>query len=131
MRTIKKAKERTTEDDRRLRKSVEEIIDRVLQDGDSALREYNEKFDGCSRQHLRVSREEIEEAYSRLSSEEIADLKTARANIEKFAAAQRDTVAELKDFSRSRESFWDTGSYRFRPAAVMSREEAIRCILQR
>ncbi|MFR7990596.1 MAG: histidinol dehydrogenase [Anaerovoracaceae bacterium] len=99
MRTIKKAKERTTEDDRRLRKSVEEIIDRVLQDGDSALREYNEKFDGCSRQHLRVSREEIEEAYSRLSSEEIADLKTARANIEKFAAAQRDTVAELKDFS--------------------------------
>lgn len=99
MKTIKKAKERTAADDRRLRKDVADIIDRVIEDGDAALREYSEKFDRCGRQTFRVSREEIQEAYGRLSQQELSDLREARENIDKFARAQRETVAELKDFS--------------------------------
>lgn len=99
MKSIKKAKERTAEDDRQLRKNVEEIIDRVQREGDAALKKYNEKFDQCRRPALRVSREEIEEAYSRLSEDEITDLRAARENIEKFAHAQRKTMAELENFS--------------------------------
>ena len=64
MRIIKKSKERTAEDNRALRDAVTSIIDDVCENGDEALRQYNEKFDDCHRQSLRVSREEIEEAYS-------------------------------------------------------------------
>ena len=46
MKIIKKAKERTAEDNRQLRDTVTNIIDRVCRDGDQALREYSEKFDG-------------------------------------------------------------------------------------
>lgn len=99
MKIIKKAKERTAEDNRRLRQTVSEIIERVCESGDAALREYSEKFDGCVRERLRVSEEEIEAAYARLTPEEIADLKEARANIEAFARAQKDSLKPIEDFS--------------------------------
>ncbi|MGC2873949.1 histidinol dehydrogenase [Ihubacter sp. mB4P-1] len=99
MRIIKKSKERTAEDNRALRDAVTSIIDDVCENGDEALRQYNEKFDDCHRQSLRVSREEIEEAYSRMSKQEIDDLKEAKENIERFAAVQRRTMTEIEDFS--------------------------------
>ena len=99
MKIIKKAKERTAEDNRRLRQTVSEIIEHVCESGDKALREYSEKFDGCVREHLRVSEEEIKAAYARLTPEEIEDLKEARANIEAFARAQKDSLKPIEDFS--------------------------------
>ena len=99
MRIIKKSKERTAEDNRALRDAVTSIIDDVCENGDEALRQYNEKFDDCHRQSLRVSREEIEEAYSRMSKQEIDDLKETKENIERFAAVQRRTMTEIEDFS--------------------------------
>ena len=99
MRMIKKAKERTAEDNRALRDSVREIIDNVCENGDKALHEYNEKFDDCKRAHLRVSREEIDEAYKQMTEQELQDLQDALANIKAFAQAQRETMCELKDFS--------------------------------
>ncbi len=99
MRIIKKSKERTAEDNRALRDAVTSIIDDVCENGDEALRQYNEKFDDCHRQSLRVSREEIEEAYSRMSKQEIDDLKEAKENIQRFAAVQRRTMTEIEDFS--------------------------------
>ncbi|MCD8053755.1 MAG: histidinol dehydrogenase [Lachnospiraceae bacterium] len=99
MKIIKKAQERTAADDRALRDTVTGIIDNVYANGDAALREYNRTFDGCERECLRVSREEIEAAYAQLTEQELSDLKEARANIEAFARAQRETVTELADFS--------------------------------
>ena len=99
MRIIKKSQERTAEDNRALRDTVTGIIDTVIERGDEALREYNAKFDGCHRDMLRVSREEIEEAYTHLTESEIQDLKEALGNIRAFAEAQRGTVQELKNFS--------------------------------
>ncbi len=99
MKILKKSKERTAEDNRSLRDAVTAIIDDVCQRGDTALREYNEKFDDCRREFLRVSRQEIEEAYGQVTEQELADLKAAKENIEKFAVAQRGTLTELKDFS--------------------------------
>ena len=58
MKIIKKAKERTAEDNRQLRDTVTNIIDHVCREGDQALREYSEKFDGFVRDAFRVSREE-------------------------------------------------------------------------
>ena len=45
------------------------------------------------------SREEIEAAYKEVPDEDIEDIKKAAANIRAFAKAQRETMAELKDFS--------------------------------
>lgn len=99
MKVIKKSKERTAEDNRALRDAVTAIIDNVCDRGDRALLEYNEKFDDCHREFLRVGKSEIEEAYSQMTEQELLDLKAAKDNIEKFAAAQRATVKELDNFS--------------------------------
>ena len=99
MRIIKKAKERTAEDDRQLRNTVSDIIDDVCQNGDEALRRYSERFDGYVRESFRVSREEIEEAYARMDPADLEDLREARSNIEAFAKAQRASMAEVRDFS--------------------------------
>ena len=99
MKMIKKAKERTAEDNRALRNAVTAIIDDVCANGDKALAQYNERFDQCVRERLRVSREEIEEAYEQMEPQELEDLKAAKANIESFARAQRGTMSELENFS--------------------------------
>lgn len=99
MKILKKSKERTAEDNRALRDSVTAIIDDVCQRGDTALHEYNGKFDDCHRDVLRISREEIEQAYAQITEQELSDLRMAKSNIEKFAAAQRRTMTELENFS--------------------------------
>lgn len=99
MKIIKKAKERTAEDNRQLRNTVSDIIDNVCQNGDAALREYSEKFDGFVRDSFRVSREEIDAAYAKMDPADIEDLKAAKANIEAFAKAQRESMTEVRDFS--------------------------------
>ena len=96
---IKEAQVRSEEDNRNLRETVAGIIGEVRGRGDAALREYNEKFDGCTRESLRVSREEIDAAYKELGEQELADLKAAHHNIEAFANAQRQTVKPLDNFS--------------------------------
>ena len=99
MKIMKKSCQRTEEDRRNLTKTVEEMIDYVREKKDIALKEYNLKFDGCTRETLRVNKEEIQEAYSQLTAQEIEDLKAAAANIRAFATAQKETVRPLEKFS--------------------------------
>ncbi|MDE8731742.1 histidinol dehydrogenase [Eubacteriales bacterium DFI.9.88] len=101
MKELKSSKKRTEADRTALRQAVGDIIDRVIKDGDAALQEYNKQFDQCERQVLRISKQEIEEAYQQVSDEELSDIKKAAANIEAFANAQKETVGSLKDFSPS------------------------------
>ncbi|MCO7122744.1 histidinol dehydrogenase [Ihubacter massiliensis] len=101
MKELKSSKKRTEADRTALRQVVGDIIDRVIKDGDAALQEYNKQFDQCDRQALRISKQEIEEAYQQVSDEELSDIKKAAANIEAFANAQKETVGSLKDFSPS------------------------------
>ena len=99
MKILKASKERTKEDRSALRKTVGDIIENVIENGDAALLEYNHRFDGCDRASLRISKEEIEAAYKEVPEEDIEDIKKAAANIKAFAQAQRKTMMELKDFS--------------------------------
>ena len=99
MKIMKKSCQRTEEDRRNLTKTVEEMIDYVREKKDIALKEYSLKFDGCTRETLRVSKEEIQEAYSQLTAQEIEDLKAAAANIRAFAKAQKETVRPWETFS--------------------------------
>ncbi len=99
MRVIKASIERTAEENKALRDNVTSIIDRVRSDGDEALIWYNNEFDGNGRRVLRVSREEIKEAYSMVTEKEVAEMKEAAANIEAFAKAQRGTILDLENVS--------------------------------
>lgn len=99
MKVIKKAKERTAEDNRQLRVAVQEIIENVIEKGDEALKDYSRKFDAFERDYFRVTREEIEAAYKKMTPQDVDDLKNAKANIEAFAVAQKQTMSELDDFS--------------------------------
>ena len=99
MKIMKKSCQRTEEDRRNLTKTVEEMINDVREKKDAALKEYNLKFDGCTRENLRVSKEEIQVAYTKLTAQEIEDLKAAAANIRAFSKAQKETVRPLENFS--------------------------------
>ena len=99
MNIIKKAKERTAEDNRQLRNTVSDIIDNDCRNGDAALRDYSQRFDGFVRESFRVSREEIDAAYAKMDPADIEDLRAAKANIEAFAKAQLASMNEVTDFS--------------------------------
>ncbi len=67
---------------------VREIIANVRKNGDAALREYCEKFDGGAPQDLLVSTEEIEEAFTKIPAELVAAMTEARDNIRAFHEKQ-------------------------------------------
>lgn len=95
MRIIKSAKKRTLKEDEQLRQTVAGIIENVVNIGDEALYAYNEHFDGCKRENLRVSKREIAEAYGRVDVEIIEKMKVAADNIRTFAEAQKDSISSL------------------------------------
>ena len=64
--------------------AVTEILAAVRQRGDSALRDYSEKFDGGAPKELEVSREEWEEAVASVDPELLAVLEEAAENIRRF-----------------------------------------------
>ena len=98
MKYIKKAKERTVEDNRKLRQTVSDIIDNVCSNGDAALHDYSRRFDESDRSTFRVSEDEIKAAYEIMTEQDLNDLKEAKANIEAFAMAQKASLSPIEDF---------------------------------
>ena len=75
---------RSEEDVNNVLDTVSDILKNVRENEDSALREYTQKFDGVIIDNLKVSDEEIKEAYDTIDTELLDALKKASANIEKF-----------------------------------------------
>ena len=67
---------------------VADIIKNVRENGDKALFEYCEKFDGAKLSSLLVTKEEVDEAFSSVEPEFIAVLEKAAVNIRKFHEKQ-------------------------------------------
>ena len=72
------------------------IIANVRENGDAALREYSLKFDKADIKNLRVTAEEIEEAYASEDPALIATLETAKKNIWNFHEKQLRKGFEIK-----------------------------------
>ncbi len=68
--------------------TVSEILNNVKKNGDAALKSYTEKFDGVLIDDLKVTDDEIKEAYDSLDETLLIALKQAAANIEKFHKKQ-------------------------------------------
>ena len=71
--------------------TVAEIIARVRQNGDAALREYSEKFDRAKLQDLAVSEAEMQTALGAIDPKFIEILEKSAANIRAFHEKQKRT----------------------------------------
>ena len=69
--------------------TVRSVIDRVKEEGDRAVLDYEEKFDKVVLASLAVSEEEQQEAENLVSEDLKAAIRLANQNIETFHAAQR------------------------------------------
>ena len=67
---------------------VSDILNNVRDNGDEAVKSYTEKFDGVLVDDLKVSDDEIRQAYETLDNSLLKALKQAAANIEKFHKKQ-------------------------------------------
>ena len=68
--------------------AVDAVIADVRQNGDAALLQYTEKFDGIKLSSLRVSDQEIAKAMMQVSAGLVDTIRAAAANIEAFHRAQ-------------------------------------------
>ncbi|MBP6468543.1 MAG: histidinol dehydrogenase, partial [Fusobacteriaceae bacterium] len=67
---------------------VKEVLENIKKNGDKALFEYTEKFDGVKLDSLKVTEEEINEAYASVDKELLEALQEAHDNIKKFHQKQ-------------------------------------------
>ncbi|MHC8945979.1 histidinol dehydrogenase [Advenella incenata] len=85
-----------TDDDAKVRATVEEIIRRIEKDGDEAVREYSRKFDNWDPADFRLSRDQITAARKQLSEREIEDIAFAQKQVRNFAQIQRDSMKDVE-----------------------------------
>ena len=91
----KPADERS-EDDVKVRTTVEGILDDIEKRGDTAVRELSEKFDKYSPPSFKLSEGEIEGLMSRVSDRDMEDIKFAQEQVRKFARDQRNSMLDIE-----------------------------------
>jgi sulfopropanediol 3-dehydrogenase len=88
------AKEVTDELDRKVRKTVEDILDDVRKRGDAAIREYSQKFDKW--EPKRLTRPDIEAIVAKVAPQTLADIRFAQAQIRQFAEHQKAALRDVE-----------------------------------
>ncbi|MDC6363408.1 MULTISPECIES: histidinol dehydrogenase [Flavobacteriaceae] len=76
--------------------TVNTIFEEVKSGGDSVVKKYTERFDGVALNDCRVSSDEIKKASALVSEDLKQAIDLAKANIEKFHAAQRTERVEAE-----------------------------------
>ena len=76
--------------------NVQAILDRVREEGDKALFEYEKMFDKIELLTLAVSEKELAEAAQSVSEELKSAIQTAAKNIEKFHSAQKQEFKKIE-----------------------------------
>nr|WP_309101182.1 histidinol dehydrogenase [Fredinandcohnia onubensis] len=80
------------------RKAVLEILANVQKEGDQALRNYTEKFDGVLLEGLKVTESDFKEAYQKLDAKLVPIIKEAAENIRDYHSRQvKQSWMTLKD----------------------------------
>jgi histidinol dehydrogenase len=75
---------------------VESILKKVRKDGDSAIKKYEKQFSGAKLTSLRVSKNEIENAYKKVSKQEITAIKLAKSRLEKTESTVKSILKNKK-----------------------------------
>ena len=84
------------EADDKVRATVESILDNIVKNGDAAVRELAEKFDGYAPKDFRLSKSQIELAISQVPAEDIDDIKFAQTQVRNFAEKQKECLKDLE-----------------------------------
>src|SRR5580658_3208279 len=85
-----------TEADRKVRQTVEAILDDIAARGDVAVRELSAKFDKWEPASFRLSDGEIRDLIATLPAQVIEDIKFAQAQIRRFAQAQKNALKDIE-----------------------------------
>jgi sulfopropanediol 3-dehydrogenase len=85
-----------TEADRKVRQTVETILDDIAARGDVAVRELSAKFDKWEPDSFRLSSAEINGLIATLPAQVIEDIKFAQAQIRRFAEAQKAALRDIE-----------------------------------
>jgi sulfopropanediol 3-dehydrogenase len=91
-----KPDEARSEDDAKVRASVEAILKDIESRGDAAVRDLSEKFDKYSPPAFRLSESEVEALMNRVAPRDIEDIRFAQAQVRNFAQAQRDSMRDIE-----------------------------------
>jgi sulfopropanediol 3-dehydrogenase len=84
------------EADRKVRETVERILDDVAARGDEAVRELSAKFDKWQPKSFRLSQGEIDQLIASLPKQTLDDIKFAQAQIRRFAEAQLASLHDIE-----------------------------------
>jgi sulfopropanediol 3-dehydrogenase len=79
-----------------VRGTVEAIIDDVRRRGDTAVREYSERFDHWSPESFALSEDEIARCVAEVPEQVIEDLRFCQQQVRGFAEAQRATMTDVE-----------------------------------
>ncbi|MGN1186532.1 MAG: histidinol dehydrogenase [Methanobrevibacter wolinii] len=90
---------RSEEDINKIIPTVNDILEDIKENKDKAILGYTEKFDGVKLENMKVSKEEIKEAYKNIDDNLIEALKSAASNIKKFHKAEipEEWKMDIKD----------------------------------
>ena len=90
-----KASERA-ETDAGVRRQVEDILARIEAEGDAAVRALSRQFDGWTPESFRLTEPEIEAALSKVSRQDLDDIRFAQAQVRNFAEVQRAALRDVE-----------------------------------
>ena len=76
--------------------TVRDVIADIRANGDTAVRNYSEKFDNWSPESFRLSRPQIDEIISTLPAQVIEDIEFVQTQVRNFATKQRESLTDFE-----------------------------------
>ena len=83
-------------DDAEVSEVVKNTLKVIEEKGDSAVREFSEKFDNYSPKSHKLSSAEIDSLIANVSDRDMKDIKFAQEQVRNFAQAQRDSMQDIE-----------------------------------
>jgi sulfopropanediol 3-dehydrogenase len=93
---LKRAKERPAEDLSQVRETVGQIIEKVRQEGEDAVRYYSEKLDQWAPKSFKISEDDMRSAGDKLPATMVEDIDFCQAQIRNFAREQMKRLADFE-----------------------------------
>jgi sulfopropanediol 3-dehydrogenase len=93
---LKKAVEKPEADISQVREAVREMIQRVKDEGEAAVRYYSEKFDNWSPKSFKISKDEMMSVKNKLPQREIDDIDFCQVQIRNFATEQMKRLVDFE-----------------------------------
>ena len=93
---LKKAVEKPEKDISQVQEAVREMIQRVREEGEEAVRYYSKKFDSWSPKSFKISKDEMISVKNKMPQREIDDIDFCQAQIRNFATEQMKRLVDFE-----------------------------------